>query len=144
MTATLARLTARGAGRPGDLARMAEIRNAGREWFTRDTGKVSPDSQGQWWQRFRGRAFVYEDAEGVIVGYGLISPDGWVSLAVHPDHRRRGYGTAIYADLAARGGLRAEVRPDNMASLMAAIKAGFRNAGEGRGVVILTAKRGQA
>jgi len=72
-----------------------------------------------------------------IVGYGII--DHWddhdhlISIAVHPDNRRKGLGEAILAELEKRSSkdrpLKLEVRQSNAAAIQLYLKLGFMKTG---------------
>ena len=76
-----------------------------------------------------------------IVGYGII--DHWddhnhlISIAVHPDNRRKGFGEAILVELEKRASkerpLKLEVRQSNAAAIQLYSKCGFVNAGLAEG-----------
>lgn len=121
-------LTWRPVRAPDDVERVRVIRNAGRQWMTRNTDEITPEQQGTWWQREgRNHRLYLFTADGVDVGFGMCRVvDGreWITLAVHPDHRGRGYGTWIYRALGSPG-LCAEIRKDNEASRRAALRAGY-------------------
>lgn len=106
------------------LEEMRVLRNSVRHCFTRDTRYISPRAQRRWFEQFTGRIYVYSTPEDAMVGYGLVT-DGWVSLAVKEEYRKCGYGTAIYRHLANCGGRRAEIRHENVPSLLAALRAGW-------------------
>ena len=114
-----------------DLETLRQIRNAGREWMTRDTSEITPEQQRAWWQQRDPETclvFLFSD-KGTDVGYGLlrrIDDYWWCSLAVKPEHRGNGYGTGIYQWLGATwGAVWAEILIANKASQIAALKAGF-------------------
>lgn len=86
---------------------------------------------------------VVAEPEGVIVGHGGFhgppDADGVVEVAytVAPEHRRRGYATAILAALLHRAeqdpqvtAVRASIRPDNVGSKKVVARFGFRKVGE--------------
>lgn len=117
---------------PEDVEILRVLRNAGREWFG-DSKEISSDEQTAWWAANKGslRCLLV----GVPpVGYGMIRwRDGrsWVSLAVDPVVRGQGWGQRIYqllADLARIEDTQifAAIRIDNVASLTAARRAGYR------------------
>lgn len=76
-----------------------------------------------------------------IVGYGII--DHWddhdhlISIAVHPDNRRKGLGEAILAELEKRSSkdrpLKLEVRQSNAAAIQLYLKLGFMKTGLAEG-----------
>lgn len=112
---------------------VRQIRNAGREWMTRDTREIGPDEQAAWFRNggaTSARIWLMYEAETAI-GYGLLRREGdrvWCSLAVLPQHRGHGYGTAIYRYLAlsTAESVWAEILADNTPSLRAALRAGFQ------------------
>jgi [ribosomal protein S18]-alanine N-acetyltransferase len=76
-----------------------------------------------------------------IVGYGII--DHWddhdhlISIAVHPDNRRKGFGEAILVELEKRSSkgrpMKLEVRQSNAAAIQLYLKLGFMKAGLAEG-----------
>lgn len=121
-------LTWRPVRTPDDVECVRVIRNAGRQWMTRNTDEITPEQQEIWWQREgRNHRMYLFTADGVDVGFGMCRVIGgreWITLAVHPDHRGRRYGTWIYRVLGSPG-LCAEIRKDNEASRRAALRAGY-------------------
>lgn len=137
-----------------EVEAMRLIRNAGRKWMTHNQGEISPEKQREWWRHARTlstddfSAFIYR-ADKAIVGYGLLvrmeqaKSTLWVSLAVAPDHQGRGYGTCIYEDLKIRcpdEPIYAEVYHGNVASLSAALKAGYKKIDENEKHYILRSR----
>jgi len=88
------------------------------------------------------RAVLDADSDEVVGHGGFHGPpdaDGTVEIAytVAPEHRRRGYATAIVTALLDRAAadprvhaVRASIRPDNAGSLATIAKFGFRKVGE--------------
>jgi len=76
-----------------------------------------------------------------IVGYGII--DHWddhdhlISIAVHPDNRRKGFGEAILVELEKMSSkerpLKLEVRQSNAAAIQLYLKLGFMKTGLAEG-----------
>lgn len=86
---------------------------------------------------------VIAEPEGVVVGHGGFhgppDDDGVVEVGytVAPEYRRRGYATAILAELLRRAdadpqvtAVRASIRPDNIGSRKVVAVFGFRKIGE--------------
>lgn len=46
------------------------------------------------------------DSAGTVVGYAQVWVDGSAEIGVHPEHRRRGHGTALLAEVLGSGGAR--------------------------------------
>jgi RimJ/RimL family protein N-acetyltransferase len=130
--------------RPDDASRLLAWRNdaATRRWFL-DASRVQPDAHRAWFARRledgRSRIYIAETA-GVAVGQLRLDRRGpraaEVSFSVDRRHRGRGYGTLLLkrAPAAARrdlgvGRLVAHVKPDNIASAVAFLKAGFQFTG---------------
>jgi GNAT superfamily N-acetyltransferase len=109
---------------PDQVESMRLIRNATRFDFSHDHSVISEMHQRAWWVVMRGKikAWLYYCA-GSLVGYGMIrqTPDGrwWNSLAILPEFRGHGYGTAIVSDLLGQNEERifASVRRDNLPAL---------------------------
>ncbi len=76
-----------------------------------------------------------------VAGYGII--DHWddhdhlISIAVHPDNRRKGFGEAILVELGKRSSkdrpLKLEVRQSNAAAIQLYLKLGFMKTGLAEG-----------
>ena len=72
-----------------------------------------------------------------IAGYGIIDhwddQDHLISIAVHPDNRRKGFGEAILVELEKRASkerpLKLEVRQSNAAAIQLYLKLGFMKTG---------------
>ncbi len=98
--------------------------------------RADPDARG-WW--IWGATLAGGDDVGSGGFGGRPAEDGrlTVGYGIHPEHRGRGYATELL-DLLATWGLaqpgiesiRATIRPDNVASMRVAEKAGFRPTGE--------------
>lgn len=121
-------------GDPADGELVRVLRNAGRQWMTRDAREIGPDEQRTWWARRDPVAcpiWLAEIAQ-TTVGYGLLraGDDGrtWCSLAVSPRWRGHGFGSAIYRYLACAhaGETWAEILADNTPSIRACLRAGFQ------------------
>lgn len=106
------------------LMRVAAIRNAGRDWYTRNTHFIEPQEQIDWFLSGERDLWV-ADYFGLVVGYALLDhrPDGttWIGLGVDPAYHGRGIGEQIYRRFPSF----AEIRADNIASRRAAEKAGY-------------------
>ncbi len=89
-------------------------------------------------------SFLVATIKGNVVGYGVV--DRWrdhdhlVSMAVHPEARRRGIGrrllVALRAGLEVDKPLRLEVRRSNTAAMGLYLSNGFRRVGEVEGYYV--------
>lgn len=121
-------------GDPADGELVRVLRNAGRQWMTRDARELTPDAQRAWWAQRDPLACPIWLAEiaRTTVGYGLLrsGDDGrtWCSLAVAPRWRGHGFGAQIYRYLACAhaGETWAEILADNTPSIRACLRAGFQ------------------
>lgn len=112
-----------------ELLQIADIRNAGREWYTNDTRYIPPHLQLQWFLN-ADRTLWAVKRGNIVVGFALLTDrDGkvWIGLGVRPGYQGQGIGTCIYARFF---NVWAEVREDNLSSLRAAEKAGYMRVGE--------------
>jgi RimJ/RimL family protein N-acetyltransferase len=134
MSATVAGivLTPRAARTLADAEALRQIRNACARWMTGHPHQVTVEQQRAWWaspQRRQSAIWLFDDPDGVPVGFGLLRMRGrWeATLGLLPDWRGQGHGTAIYRHLIARcpGDLYVDVLVGNAASARAAQKAGF-------------------
>lgn len=108
-----------------DVEMLRAIRNATRDGYSEHTAEIGVDEQVAWWRENRGRirAWLYENALGRIVGFGMLrrAEDGeWVTtVGVWPHYTGRGYGSAITRDIVGRapGSCRATARLDNPAAM---------------------------
>ena len=124
----------RATGDPADGELVRVLRNAGRQWMTRDAREIGPDEQRTWWAQRDPEACPIWLAQiaSTTVGYGLLRHDvdgrTWCSLAVSPRWRGYGFGSAIYRDLACAhaGETWAEILADNTPSIRACLRAGFQ------------------
>lgn len=116
-----------------DVETLRVIRNSGRQWMTRDQAEITPEMQRAWWAArapYDYPIFLFSESN-TDVGYGLLRLEGgrwWCSLAVLPQHQRRGYGTGIYRwlALAHSDDTWAEILADNTPSIRACLKAGYQ------------------
>ncbi len=114
----------------GDLAAISGIEDACfddpyPEYFFRQLAEANP------------KTFLVALREKVLVGYGII--DRWadhyhlVSIAVHPEHRRRGVAqllmTRLESMLAREKVIRLEVRKNNKPAIAFYTKNGYKLAG---------------
>lgn len=115
-----------------DVEILRLLRNAGREWFG-DSREISSDDQIAWWAANKEKVRCL--LVGVPpVGYGMLSHrEGrcWVSLGVDPTSRGKGWGRKIYEVLGRfvrpdEEPIFAAIRADNIASMTAATRAGYR------------------
>lgn len=119
-----------------DMFDVLDIRNESRQYMTHHTEEITPEQQYDWWMtkdineyRIWLVTSEYRGTE-LIIGFCMIRlmPNGyeWGTLAVYEQFRGLGIGTAIYEFMASKTDqLWIEVRNDNIASLRAAMKAGF-------------------
>ena len=85
--------------------------------------------------------FFVATVAGELVGYAVVDRWGdhnhFVSIAVHPEHRKRGIGRrllfALEERVDKRKPLRLEVRKSNMPALEFYLKSGFREIGVSEG-----------
>lgn|SRR5574341_727751 len=91
----------------GQAEHMRQIRNSCRQFMTNDQREISVDDQQRWFQSIivsdAVLPFLYQPQADPI-GYGLlrrIDDRWWVSGGLLPDHRGRGHGRALFAELAA-------------------------------------------
>ena len=106
-----------------------------------------PWSLAQLWAELAGvphtRHYLVARADGVLVGYAgmAVGPDGAdvMTLAVHPESRRRGIGAALLTELLAEAEHRGapevmlEAREDNVAALALYADHGFERLSRRRG-----------
>lgn len=108
----------------GDALQMLAIRNSCRAFMTRNQAEISEAEQLEWWPRMLADGaitcflFFLADSEelslGIMapaeghplpVGYGIIRlADGkrWVTGGLLPEQRGKGFGSALFAHLAAQ------------------------------------------
>ena len=84
-----------------EVETLRQIRNAGRQWMTRDTTEITIDQQRAWWQTACHdpalNVWLFSEA-ATDIGYGLLRREAdrlWCSLAVLPRHRGQGYGVTL-------------------------------------------------
>ena len=114
----------------GDLAAVSRIEEACfddpyPEYFFKQLAEANPES------------FLVASIEMVLVGYAII--DRWadhyhlVSIAVHPEHRRRGVAQLLMSRLESRlareRAIRLEVRKNNKPAIQFYTKNGYKLAG---------------
>ena len=120
---------------------ILDIRNACREFFTHHTEYITTLEQEQWWQAKDINGYVVwlvlhqdcdpSDCQETVAGFCMIRiiPDSgryYGTLALYPQFRGQGFGTAIYEFMADQvDELWIDVRNDNAASIKAAENAGF-------------------
>ncbi len=109
--------------------------------MTEDKSEITAEQQREWWERSSKLPrndfdlAVYWPLSGrldtEVVGYGMLTRrDGllYVSLAVDPEYRGRGYGSDIYSATfnGVNESVYAAIYENNIASIKAAEKAGFK------------------
>jgi ribosomal protein S18 acetylase RimI-like enzyme len=85
---------------------LRQIRNSSREFMTRHGAYITQDQQGIWWRDVdKSRVWVYlAEQDDCVVGYGLLKLEpeeskGWLTGALMPGFRERGYGTELFRQL---------------------------------------------
>jgi len=116
-----------------DRYNIATIRNSGREFMTHNTNHITAEEQDQWWfspNRQNAHIWIVE-TDYMPIGFCMIrtmydSGRNYGTLAILPEYRGQGIGTLLYQFMiAACNELWIDVRNDNIASMNAALKAGF-------------------
>lgn len=116
-----------------DRYKVMEIRNSGREFMTHHTEYITKEQQDAWWfSENRAAAYIWiVELDNTAIGFCMIremydSGRIYGTLAILPEYRRQGYGTSIYQFMTEQTDeLWIDVRNDNVASMNAAINAGF-------------------
>lgn len=99
------------------------IRNVTKDGFSYHNAEISKAEQIAWWDREKPLAWLYSDADGIVVGFGMLRQDEvghWVTVvAVLPEHAGHNYGKAITHDLVMRapGRVYGCARRDNPAAV---------------------------
>ena len=110
---------------------MARIRNTGRQEMTRDTSHISAEQQRIWWAENKDsvRCWLYCFGK-VVVGFGMVRNSAG-TLCIWPRFRGLHLGTTIYQHLKeeTNGDIWIEVRKTNLASVKAALRAGYHPIG---------------
>lgn len=129
---------------------VARIRNEVRQFMTRDQSHISPAQQEKWWQNRNPsalRLFLYFKPNSTVpMGYSLLTVDSrgiwWGTLALLPEYQGQGYGTLIYKHLVSLVSvLHIEIYSHNVASMNAAVHAGFKIKHIGDTTVVFFAER---
>lgn len=114
-----------------DAECVRQLRNAGREWMTNDTHEITPEEQQNWWSHINPtqvHLWLYDNEN--TVGFGMLRWEDnrwWLTLAVHPLWRGKGFGTSIYQHLRQQTPeVWCRILENNIASLKAAQHAGFQ------------------
>lgn len=116
-----------------DRYTIATIRNSGREYMTHNTSYITPEEQDKWWfspNRESSRIWIARN-DYKIIGFCMIremydSGRSYGTLALLPEYRGHGIGTQLYQFMTQQiDELWIDVRNDNVASMNAALKAGF-------------------
>lgn len=139
---------------------VRRIRNEGRQWMTENSEEISPEEQRTWWEKssqlsdsdFRLCLFTgYVTFSGMLsqkthkasnfVGYGMLTRREdvlHISLAVDQRYRNQGYGAKIYDNMCSSidEPVNAVILKNNIASIRAAVKAGFRFVEDGDKTVL--------
>ena len=120
-----------------DVMALRLLRNECRSSMTGSTGEITEAQQLAWWQNVAGNPnwcvwLVYVPSWDDPVGYALLrrAISYWyISLGLRTWMRGQGLGTTIYRMLEARceGDVVAVIRSDNIASIRAAVKAGYES-----------------
>lgn len=126
---------------------VREIRNSVSEYMTRDTSYITKEQQQKWWENISKVEYhLYLCLENAIpLGYGMLRYEDskWLgTLAILPEHQNKGYGTDIYKFLASRiYPLWVEIYSDNIASLRAAVRAGFNIEHIGDKIIVFSTRK---
>lgn len=130
------------------LEEIRRIRNVGRQWMTENSNEITAEQQVEWWSSMSQmpkkdfRFFIFVIDGGPILGYGMLSRRQnnilHISLAVAPEEQGKGHGTYIYDTVASKADepVNAVILKNNIASIKAAEKAGFRFVEEGDKTVL--------
>lgn len=119
-----------------DVERLRVLRNECRKFMTGDTKTISKKAQAAWWAAAPRRAWLFGDD-----AFAYIKREGgrnWITLGITKKARGEGLGTLIYYTLRPCW---ARIHKDNIASLRAAQKAGYRTVEETEKEWILNASR---
>lgn len=142
------------------LETVRRIRNEGRQWMTENSEEISPEEQLVWWKKsnqlsrndFQLHVFInqvtfsgmlsqkaYKSSN--VIGYGMLTRrEGalHISLAVDQRYRNQGYGAKIYDNMCSSidEPVNAVILKNNIASIRAAVKAGFRFVEDGDKTVL--------
>lgn len=103
------------------MERLRQLRNECRKFMTGSTKTITKKQQAAWWAAEPRRAYLFGD-----VGFALIRREhgvNWITLGLTEKARGTGLGTMIYYSFP---GSYAKIRLDNLASIRAAQKAGYR------------------
>lgn len=111
----------------GDVELLRKIRNSCASYMTHDTSQISREEQFDWWLAEDREAYLF-DAEAFAY---LSERDEkiYITLGMFPECRGKGLGTEIYAFIAVLkrpDPVWADVRHDNVPSINAAAKAGWK------------------
>jgi RimJ/RimL family protein N-acetyltransferase len=126
---------------------VRELRNEVRQYMTRSNSFITPEQQEEWFHKFRNdfenqHMHLYYNKLGCFLGYCYLKKDVdgtiWGSLAVKPEFQGKGYGTYIYQDMIkVYKNVFIEIFADNVESLSAAQRAGFKMLSIGDKTVVM-------
>lgn len=121
---------------------VLDIRNTCREFFTHHTNYITTLEQDIWWSTHRENGYkvwlvVYKDedpgdCDSYLAGFCMLrtvydSGRVYATLALYESYRGYGFGTEVYRFLVShQDETWIDVRNDNIASINAALKAGFQ------------------
>lgn len=125
---------------------MAQIRNEGRQWMTRDQSFIDSDRQRAWFHSIdRNVTLPWLFHDGEPVAYGLMHRDAgrwWLTVGVRTAYHNRGYGTGAFSymqGLVYESWL--EVREDNHSAIKVYKKLGYEEWTRNAGVISMSYRR---
>lgn len=112
--------------------------------MTRDRRRIGLLAQWRWWRRCAPdyRVYLLRQKRRVI-GYGLITREGWLTGAVLPAWRGKGYGRYLFEELIVRCPVspRLEVLATNERAQRLYLSLGFQKTAEEKGVLTMQLPR---